>query len=595
MKLGRLRIKDFRCIEDFDLDLSKKTILFGAVGKGKSTVKAAVHMALFGWCEWTDKRGAGFKNLIRLGQKRCSINLEVDKDGQHFDISVKLGSKKVIEIIDGDGVVTTSLPWEGHERIAALMCAMPDVFLEDTEFGGMLSDMLTGPGIDPEQVFGIAGDNEDWLREQLKAEVTWSAKSLTVFGEDCYEKRTDWNRELKGEKLLQESRCAVHPVNDKGKKLDIDEIASYEAHIGKLRRKLSDLEGMGGTTSVITDEMLQEALSVEAHAKEAMDKHGDFDNADLLAKAKEVDKIEIAVDSMQEFLDELRGLQECPTCRQHVSQEHKGEISQSIEERIAIQSEALNAGNATYKERLSKQQAHAAKASALHTTWMEAKIITGKLTDELEVQAAIPADIPAEIEKTQASITNGEGLVVKMKSHRDYLSAEAWIEITEAEVLQLTWAIKQFKEGEFIKTVATDSDSANEFTESVNDILGTFGNYRLRIGSKGKAMDFLLWSQEADGEVSISECSQGQQTMVQAAVAFALSGGSAVVMLDNLNTLHPESRGKVLRFASKYKGAVLLASSWQRTEAEYQEFVSKATQFQCVQMGEIQNERRMDR
>lgn len=82
MKIERLSISQFRCHDSLDVPLDRVTVIVGANGTGKSSIKAALEYALTGRCEWTDGRGSGADELIKHGIRQANITVGIEGLGQ---------------------------------------------------------------------------------------------------------------------------------------------------------------------------------------------------------------------------------------------------------------------------------------------------------------------------------------------------------------------------------------------------------------------------------------------------------------------------------------------------------------------------------
>lgn len=81
MKINAIRLTNFRSFADQAFTLGDRTFLAGLNGAGKSTVIDAISWGLRGCCRGTDARGAGAKDLIRLGEDSASVTLDIDGIG----------------------------------------------------------------------------------------------------------------------------------------------------------------------------------------------------------------------------------------------------------------------------------------------------------------------------------------------------------------------------------------------------------------------------------------------------------------------------------------------------------------------------------
>jgi DNA repair exonuclease SbcCD ATPase subunit len=88
MTIDTLRLVNFRNFDDATFELSGRTFLTGENGAGKSTVIDGISWALRGICRGTDARGAGSKDLIRLGTDAASVTISLtDAGGQPFTVT----------------------------------------------------------------------------------------------------------------------------------------------------------------------------------------------------------------------------------------------------------------------------------------------------------------------------------------------------------------------------------------------------------------------------------------------------------------------------------------------------------------------------
>ena len=87
IKLNTLKLQNFMCVENAELDFKdqKVIILLGDNGNGKSTVLAAISL-----CLTESKRGDSYKDYIRRGTKEAKIKLDAEVRGSPiiFDITI---------------------------------------------------------------------------------------------------------------------------------------------------------------------------------------------------------------------------------------------------------------------------------------------------------------------------------------------------------------------------------------------------------------------------------------------------------------------------------------------------------------------------
>lgn len=73
MKIGSVRIRNFRSIESLDLPLAPVTLITGPNGSGKSSFQGALDFLVSGRAPWTNDRGQGLSELVRDGAELAEV------------------------------------------------------------------------------------------------------------------------------------------------------------------------------------------------------------------------------------------------------------------------------------------------------------------------------------------------------------------------------------------------------------------------------------------------------------------------------------------------------------------------------------------
>lgn len=73
-----VQLQNFRNFENSTFLLGERSFLMGPNGSGKSTILDGIAWALTGRCRGTDARGAGAKNLIRMGADSATVTITLD-------------------------------------------------------------------------------------------------------------------------------------------------------------------------------------------------------------------------------------------------------------------------------------------------------------------------------------------------------------------------------------------------------------------------------------------------------------------------------------------------------------------------------------
>ena len=78
MKVNRLVIDNFRSHKKTEINLDRINFFVGGNNSGKTSILAAIELALTGKCMWTDKAGRGAADLVRQGEKHAAVVLDVE-------------------------------------------------------------------------------------------------------------------------------------------------------------------------------------------------------------------------------------------------------------------------------------------------------------------------------------------------------------------------------------------------------------------------------------------------------------------------------------------------------------------------------------
>lgn len=132
MLLKRIRLKNIRTYEDWEVALPKGAILFeGGIGSGKSTLLLAMEFALFGL---GNEKGT---TLLRIGKNRGEVELDIEVSGKEYRLhrSLVRGRKAGVNMgaivpagvkqdecwIENDGMRRTLSPKEMKEAVLNIL------------------------------------------------------------------------------------------------------------------------------------------------------------------------------------------------------------------------------------------------------------------------------------------------------------------------------------------------------------------------------------------------------------------------------------------------------------------------------------------
>ena len=118
MRIANITLRNFRCHEDARFDLQPVTVFTGPNGTGKSSVGEALRLALTGKTETLNDRNEGISDLIRRGEKKAEIVLELPE------------GDSIIRRIPGGlsitGSASTTTQKDAEVSLGLMMGARPD-------------------------------------------------------------------------------------------------------------------------------------------------------------------------------------------------------------------------------------------------------------------------------------------------------------------------------------------------------------------------------------------------------------------------------------------------------------------------------------
>lgn len=372
MRLASLKIKQFRCFEERELNFASPiTYITGHNEAGKSTILDAIAWGLTGVCRGTTAGGTGADVLVRLGADQKAMSVEIG--GSFGTITRKLG--------DGPrSAVGVAIDKKlGVSRDAALVCLSWDAFLQmETKDARTVLMEALGIDVKADAVKKILGEDFEFIKHMPFR----GPESILAAYNYAYQLRADTSKALKS---------IAQPPNMEGHPAELLEMSVAEAE--EELRESRDL--LGQLVSEIGD--LTRAEDVEAGArrerlKAARDEYAKLTARELEMKAgleaivipdakklqAEMKKYIKVVEAGQENLDRLRTIEgsekahlamyrerlaaltkhaegveqpvTCPTCTAEMSPQQWRKLLHDTK-----------AGIETYTERLSTTQAKIAE------------------------------------------------------------------------------------------------------------------------------------------------------------------------------------------------------------------------------------------
>jgi len=389
MKIKRVALENIRSYVKEDINFPDGSVLLsGNIGSGKSSVLLAIEFALFG----VMRSGLAGASLLRNGENKGSVNLFMNVEGKEVEIYrvLKRTSSSVVQdagYIVIDGIKKDGTAIELKQAVIELL-NYPQDFLTKSKSLVYRYTVYT-PQEDMKMI--LLGNKEDRL-ETLRR----------VFGIDKYKRVAsnakivvgnlkDKSKELKGrladldeKRALKVERENVFieckkefdllkaPLDEADKKVlnCKDNIKLIEESINKareLKKEMDildvDLKNKINRKSSLSLEINSLVLEIEKLSLEKLDV--DMNIKDKLeTKKMEIDAIEKELRFFRDKLQELKTrkslsesvrnkineLNNCPTCYQIVSEEHKCKVVERESEKIKIIENDANGFNSKIED-----------------------------------------------------------------------------------------------------------------------------------------------------------------------------------------------------------------------------------------------------
>lgn len=463
---------------------SGSVLLSGDIGAGKSTILLAIEFALFG-IRKPDLTGS---TLLRNGEKKGSVMLNVMIDNKEVIVKRTLRrSKTDIKQESGfiivDGIKEEGTPVELKARILSLLGYPTDlvskhkdlvyrytVYTPQEEMKSIILDKGDSRLNTLRKVFGI--DKYKRIRENaliFKRSIKDEIQELKGKTYDLKEKEKIID-ERKNERVQAEKeRNVLLPkiqVVTKVLKETAAELKELEVELEKQRvieRKIESLSSEARSlfeervrSKKIVEQQTKEIVTIKDSIKDVSYEDGTCERLqdeieglrnksdDLLRLASRLDE---KIRSSTETMDSIIRLNNCPTCEQDVSEEHKSEIRMREEARIAkfsAQKEESRKELEELKEKISglkitieaeskKMQQKALILAAKKNLEQKEKLLNSLLDSESSVKKRM-AEINLEKEELKKKIKKVEGYESLKTRHQKLIGNDKELAVEEAKV-----------------------------------------------------------------------------------------------------------------------------------------------------------------
>lgn len=608
MKITQLQIQNFRQIEDLSISsLPNSLAVFGPMGAGKSSILAAVQYTLLGHCGYTDKRGAGYRDLIRTRCDYALISLELDaaiavECGIYPDksdwacVSLETGETYAKDRDDLLGKL-------GIPRKFANICLRPDAFiLGDSDFGSVLAGFLGE--VDPAALRNACTDDQwAWLIEfQAKHRVGPfdDITNLDAIGQIAYNQRTAEKRSLAEARLDLDSRghapSGVTIKTEKGvdKRYTTNDLPAVRATLETLDTQRRQLERERGAAEIAVSADKKAARVAEAQEVVNIAK-ADANTADAAYKAAQeaagtaqanlsdaktseanaVYRREQAAKTCTTAtrnLKELEAWTDCPTCGAKITDARRKSLTAGLQQAVADAEAALEAAKVECAARVAAleplrkalaaadNESEAARKAALDAN----KAVTSaetvfKAAKELPVASRSVDEIAASISAIEDKRARGQNLLAELEKIEAHENAAATVALIETRVAMLEWAVKSFRDGAISKRFLHTEALLSRVNAELRDL-----GYEMSIEVDGKTVRLLLAGGADTIPRPLPRRSNGERTLACAALALAFADTVGIVCIDDLNDMDANVRRAFLgRMRTHQVQTALLACAWQ--------------------------------
>ena len=393
MLIKSIKLENIRSYTNQTIEFpDKSVVLSGDIGSGKSSVLAAIEFAFFG----IKRKDLSGSNLLRHGKKQGSVELNFVIDNKDIVVKrnlkrgkddVKQGSGYII--IDGlkKEATAVELKTQIFELLgypADLVSKSKDLIYRYTVYTPQeqMKHILVGDvesRLDTlRRVFGIEKykrirentliiskylkektnlyqgqvedldekqDNKKQRKQEIK-EINVKIKDLLPGLKDIKEKLNLKKSEITSiEKDIQE-------LNSLKEKLSVNEV-NLNNNQNQLRRNKEEVERVEKEISLIKEEVKdKQILDVESLKKDITKRQ---ENINLIEKQlneinKSITSLDVKKQNSEKLKDNIKKIDQCPTCLQEVSDEHKMFISGREDENVIYIEQKINKNNSKKNE-----------------------------------------------------------------------------------------------------------------------------------------------------------------------------------------------------------------------------------------------------
>jgi exonuclease SbcC len=373
MKLNKITLENIRSYEKQEINFPDGSVLLsGDIGSGKSTILLAIEFALFGL-----QRGKSGEGLLRNGKKDGSVKLGFEIDGKNIEIErrlkkskdsvnqekclLKIGveekeltaneiKSKILSLLNYPSEFQTKNPVLFRYTVYTPQEEMKTILIEDAEL--RMNTLRRVFDIDK---YKRITENIDKINSKIREEIRGKEGSILDLSSKKSElaSKDSEIKTLKGDfavskvkheeilKIVKERRDNLDLYEAKIKELNVlrTEFARKESDIQSkklsIKRSADEIEILKKQISAMEKELSpieQKNFSetIIQYERSLKDKETEF-----LMINRRIAALESEKNRNGKLSEDIIHLQECPTCRQNVSEEHKHAIRKKSEDEIA--------------------------------------------------------------------------------------------------------------------------------------------------------------------------------------------------------------------------------------------------------------------
>lgn len=592
VNIKRIRIEGFRSLDNVDLELDGGAFITGMNGAGKSSVLEAIRFALLGYCQNTDRRGAGAKALIAHGAKEASIAIELlgGRDMTAALVRVVIPQEGAVRWNAEDAETGKPLaakpeqlwPWMDVSEAALAAALMPAEHVTTQGFEGVLAEYQAG-AVEPPVLYELCGKEhieallEDYppnkdgsLPTQLK-----TLNGLRAVGEESYLARRETGRVVKALEAQIPAEAPKPPTGRNGKPLGTDAAAALKEHIERyfamrdiLMRELGEARQMAKVTQAGSVEELEAAIAAaqeKAHkaakaAEAAQKRHSEaYDNVEAI-KAR-LSSLRHGIEATGSRIEELTMQMEayaigkpCSQCgvkwteaRVKKATSKLRQTRMELSERLGndeILDKSLRAD--LEKAQADLENAHKAAEEATNAA-IEASSEASRAKQELELAKRVagvrnPEAVESEILTVDEKLDKARAAMGELAKMAEYEAQRDNLEKERARYAELDWRVKAFRDGEVLNRLG--ADNLKSFEAAVDNAIASFG-YTFDLQVDGKSVNVRL-ARRGEALRPIERASSGERKLAEVAVALTFAAETGIALIDDLDHLDGKNRNQAL-------------------------------------------------